>query len=152
MTQNEIETYLKSLRDKLIHVSNHRNILMTNEWTKLAPLAAGVYVLIENNKIIYVGESGNLRGRMKDLLDSRHHIVRSTIGKKFYSHVNGFQEATNRLKFPQHIEELVNKHICDRLYISCLEVPLGRKELEEYIHNEIAIENKLNKRGKRKTT
>ncbi len=151
MTQREIDIYLKRLHKTLLSVNNHRKILMTSEWTKLAPSSAGVYVLIENKKIIYVGESGNLRGRMKDLLDSRHHIVRRTIGKKYFSNIEGFKEASNRLKFPQHIEELVNKHICHQLYMSYLEVPLGRKELEEYIHNKISTENKLNKRGKRKS-
>jgi hypothetical protein len=151
MTKTEVDKYLKGLRNKLILVSNHRKILMTTEWTKLAPPTAGVYVLIENNKIIYVGESGNLRGRMKDLLDSRHHTVRRTIGKKYYSGAKGFQEATTHLKFPPHIEKLVNCHICDRLYMSFLEVPLGRKELEEYIQEEIDTNNKLNIRGKRKT-
>lgn len=151
MTQTEIDVYLKGLHKKLVAISNHRKIILTSEWTNLAPSSAGVYVLIEDNIIIYVGESGNIRGRMKDLLDSRRHIVRRTIGKKYYSMITGFKEATNRLKFPQHIEELVNKHVCNKLYISYLEVPLGRKELEEYIHGIISVETKLNKRGKRKS-
>lgn len=150
MTQTEINKYLKSLRSKLIRVSNHRKIFMTREWTRLAPTEAGVYVIIENKKIIYVGESGNLQGRMTDLLDSRHHTVRRTIGKKHYFNVKGFKSATSKKKFPPHIEDLVNDHICKRCYMSYLEVPIGRKELEEFIQNEIEAENGLNIRSKRK--
>lgn len=152
MTQTEINKYLKSQRSKLIRVGNHRKILMTREWTKLAPETAGVYVIIENKKIVYVGETGNLRGRMTDLLDSRHHTVRQTIGKKHYSKVKGFKPASSKKKFPPHVENLVNDHICKRCYMSYLEVPIGRKELEEFIQNEIEAENGLNIRRKRKVS
>lgn len=149
MTQSEIDNYLRDLRNQLIRISNHRKILMTREWSKLAPSTAGVYILIQDKKIVYVGESGNLRGRMTDLLDSRHHTVRRTIGRKYYSSQEGFKTATSKTKFPAHIEALVNSHICERFYMPYLEVSIGRKELEEYIQKEIDEDVRLNIRGKR---
>lgn len=146
----DTDKYLKGLKAKLLESKNWKSITISREWADKFPDDAGVYALKENKQIIYVGETGNLSGRMKDLLDSRHHTVRRTIGERFFSKVKGFKKATNKTKFPDHIEKKVNKHICDKLKIAYFEVPLGRKELEEFIEAEIPKELRLNKRGKRK--
>ncbi len=145
----DIDQYLSSLRDKLLHNDNWQDVVMSRQWTKKIPSDAGVYVLSENGKIVYVGETGNLQGRMNDLLDSRHHTVRRTIGERLFSKHDGFTKATTKAKFPDHIEHLVNDHICCNLKMACLVVPLGRKELEEFIESSISKELRLNKRGKR---
>jgi hypothetical protein len=142
--------YLEELRENLFRQDNFRRVTMTREWAKEIPSKAGVYVFKDNDKIVYVGETGNLRGRMKDLLDSRHHTIRRTIGVKFYSTIDGFVKATTKIKFPEHIETLVNGHICKKLLLAYVEVSLGRKELEEMIESSIDKEVRLNKRGKRK--
>ncbi|WP_415582780.1 GIY-YIG nuclease family protein [Flavobacterium longum] len=145
-----IEQYLENLKSQLFQPNNWQQIVMTRRWAESIPEEAGVYVMKENDKIVYVGETGNLQGRMYDLLDSRHHTVRRTIGEKLFSNEEGFTKATTRKKFPEHIEELVNNHICTNLYLAYLEVQLGRKELEEFIESDIEVETRLNKRGKRK--
>lgn len=149
----EIELYLNKLKDKLLDKSNWKQLTLTREWTSTIPNSAGVYALkqADTDNLVYVGETGSLRGRMKDLLDSRHHTVRRTIGERFYFEIEGFKVATSKLKFPNHIEILVNDHICTKLSIGYLEVKLGRKELEELIQDTINIDIRLNKRGKRKT-
>lgn len=86
---------------------------------------------------------------MNDLLDRRHHTLRRSIGEKYFSKEDGYIKATTRTKFPVHIKSLVNDHICKRLKIAFLVVPLGRKELEEFIEVRIERELVLNKRGKR---
>ena len=149
----ELELYLETLKDKLLDKSNWKQLTLTTGWTAGIPNLAGVYVLkqSDNNRIVYVGETGSLRGRMKDLLDTRHHTVRRTIGEKYFFEIDGFEKATSRVKFPNHIETLVNEHISTKLLIAYIEVKLGRKELEELIQLSIDSAFKLNKRGKRKT-
>jgi len=146
----KIQEYLEDLIAQLLEKDNWQQIIMTRAWAKNIPQEAGVYVIKENDKIVYVGETGNLQGRMCDLLDSRHHTVRRTIGERLFNQKDGFEKATTRKKFPEHIETLVNEHICTKLILSYLVVPLGRKELEELIESNIEIETRLNKRGKRK--
>jgi GIY-YIG catalytic domain len=146
-----VEKYILDLKISLVGKGNWEKIQLTREWTSKIPQEAGVYVLKENSKLVYVGETGNLRGRMNDLLDTRHHSVRRTIGKKYFNNVKGFIPATTKIKFPDHIERLVNKYITENLKIAYLRVPLGRKELEEFIEKDIYKEIKLNSRGKRKT-
>lgn len=146
----DTQQYLETLKSQLLHEKNWQQIIMTRSWTQRIPEEAGVYVMKENEKIVYVGETGNLHKRMLDLLDSRHHTVRRTIGEKFFFDTEGFIKATTRIKFPEHIETLVNDHICTKLSLAYLEISLGRKELEELIESNIEAEIRLNKRGKRK--
>lgn len=142
--------YLEQLKSELLQQENFEEIKMTREWANKIPSKAGVYVLKDAEKIVYVGETGNLRGRMKDLLDSRHHTVRRTLGVTFYSNTEGFVMATTKLKFPDQVEHLVDEHLCRKLKLAYLEVSLGRKELEELIEESIDKTVRLNKRGKRK--
>ena len=141
---------MTELSAKLFHPDNWSTVTMSRKWTGKIPPEAGVYVLKENENIVYVGETGNLRERMNDLLDSRHHTVRRTIGEKLFSKTEGFKKATTKEKFPDHIEKLVNNHITDNLKVAYLEIPMGRKELEEFIEATISKDQRLNKRGKRK--
>lgn len=152
VTNMDEKKYLEQLKQNLLRPENFRQVVMTRVWASKIPSNAGVYVFKDNDKIVYVGETGNLKERMKDLLDSRHHTIRRTIGVKFYSTIDGFIKATSKIKFPEHIELLVNAHICEKLLLSYLEVSLGRKELEEMIEEDIDKSVRLNKRGKRKNS
>jgi hypothetical protein len=144
------QQYLDLLQSKLLKPDNFRQVVLTNEWAKLVPAQAGVYVFMHGENLVYVGETGNLRGRMKDLLDSRHHTIRRTIGVRLFAEVEGFAKASITAKFPAHIELLVNNHITENLRLAYLPVSLGRKELEELVMVSIAKEIRLNLRGKRK--
>jgi hypothetical protein len=144
-----VENYLKKLSEQLLEKDNFKPIVISRNWASLAPRKAGVYVLKQGGNIVYVGETGNIRGRMYDLLNTLNHTVRRSIGHKHFSSIAGYEKATSRIKFPHHIEALVNEFICKRLKVSYLPVVLGRKELEEYIECTIDTSIKLNKRGKR---
>lgn len=146
-----IEKYLTDLKAQLLEANNWKVISLNTQWTANVPSEAGVYTLKEDEEIVYVGETGNLRGRMNDLLDSRHHTIRRTIGKNLFSKQKGFIQATNKIKFPAKFEILLNEYISKHLKIAYLKVKLGRKELEEFIEQDIKTETKLNKRGKRKS-
>lgn len=149
LNTEQVNSYLLFLQKQLLSPRNFKTITLSRAWASEAPDDAGVYVFKEDERIIYVGETGNLRGRMTDLLDSRNHVVQRTIGSKFYSDHVLFKKASASEKFPDAIEALVNAHICGRLEVSYVAVNLGRKELEEHIQSTIPNEIRLNKRGKR---
>lgn len=142
--------YLQDLKIRLLKAENWRKVIFSKDWVSKVPNEAGVYVFRHSNEIVYVGETGNLQGRMNDLFDSRHHTVRRTIGQKYYSSHDGYIQATIKNKFPEHIEILVNDYITSNLLVAFLTVSLGRKELEELIESELVTASRLNKRGKRK--
>jgi hypothetical protein len=68
---------------------------------------AGVYVAFEDDELVYVGETGNLRSRMRDLRDPRTHKVKEMI---------------DLLELPH-----------DSLAFKAVTVLFGRKEVEEYM-------------------
>ncbi len=87
---------------------------------------------------------------MKDMIDTRNHVLRRNIGNKLYCSVNGFEPATARRKFIDVIEDMLNTHIKENLTVCCMAVELGRKELEEKIQKDFNPE--YNQKGLRKTS
>lgn len=86
LIKQEFERIEKYIFDK----SNWQNMIMTRAWAKSQPSEAGVYMLFEKGKTVYVGESGSISGRITDMLDFRHHTVRRAMGEKWFSHIEGY--------------------------------------------------------------
>ncbi len=151
MDKSAIDQYLEGLKTQLLNKDNWKQIVLSRNWARLAPNEAGVYVLRRGEQSLYVGETGNLRGRMLDLLDSRQHSVRRTLGARLYGDQEGFVKATPSRKFPPQFEQLMNEYITSNLMVAYVVVPLGRKELEELVDKSMGdSEHWLNKRSKRK--
>ena len=120
---------------------------MTRAWAKSQPEEAGVYMLFEDGKPVYVGESGSISGRIADMLDSRHHTVRRAMGEKRFSHISGYKKASSKAKHPEHIEVLIQEAM-ESLKLCVLPIKIGRKEFEEYIFPKYVPElNRKSKRG-----
>ncbi|GAG99609.1 unnamed protein product [marine sediment metagenome] len=105
------------------------------DWKESFEPKSGVYAVWEKGeeRPVYAGETANLKERMSDFEDSRHHTLRRTIGKKKFEHMEGFEKATTKKKFPEHIEKLVGNYFRENLMVACLPIYFGRKEVEEYI-------------------
>ncbi len=129
----KIEKYLFDLEAQLLSDNNRRIIQTNKEWLKMFPQEAGVYLLREEGNICYVGETGNLQSRMKDLLDTRNHSVRRKIGEIKFSEQSEYQRGTSSHKFPEQIEIELNNILEDNFEVSTVVVAIGRKELEERI-------------------
>jgi hypothetical protein len=147
MRKDKILKYLASMEKQLLSKSSERTIELTRAWTKTFPIDAGVYLLRENGIISYVGETGSIRGRMSDFLNTRNHVIRKNIGHaNFSDHIN-FTKASSKVKFHDSIEVLVEEWMKSNLKVSVLPVEFGRKELEEYIC--LNHKPKYNNKGKR---
>ncbi len=148
-TDDQIEKYIHGKGDELI-TSTRRRVTLNETWVRQFPEEGGVYAAWETgeSKPVYVGESKCLRNRMRDLLDSRHHILRHYIGEENFAHIEGFEKADSKNKFPPHIEKAVQEWITEKISIAVLPVKLGRVEVEEHL---IDIHPpKYNRMGKRK--
>ena len=132
MNRNQIQKIKDKYEKKIFSKENREKILLTIEWKNQFTTKPGVYIIFEKRKIIYVGESGSLCGRMNDLRRTVNHTFRRTIGAVRFSNIVGFQKATSKKKFPAHVEQLVTKYICG-LKIAVLPIEFGRKEIEEYL-------------------
>lgn len=131
MISFDTKKYLQLMFEDLLNNSVGHKIELKRAWASDFPAFPGVYIFKDNSKIIYVGETVNLRGRMKDMIDTRNHVLRRNIGNELYRGVEGFEPATARKKFNEVIEDMLNKHITRNLTVSWIKVELGRKELEE---------------------
>jgi hypothetical protein len=149
MKQFDTAGYLQDLTEQLLTNCPRHAIELTRTWASNFPSTPGVYVFWDKKTVIYVGETGNLKGRMKDMIDTRNHTLRRSLGKKLFSSSKGLQPATARLKFIDTIEDMLNTHIKQNLTVCCLPVSLGRKELEEKI--QIEKKPEYNQKGLRRT-
>lgn len=147
MTEKEIATYLGALEKELLQNLKF-DVVIDRDWPKQFSTSAGVYVFFENGKICYVGETGCLRKRMNDILDTRNHTIRRNIGTQHFCHFEDYEKAGPSKKYSENIEKLLNKMICKNLQVSVLPINFGRKEFEEYLFSKYKPDYNL--RGKRK--
>jgi hypothetical protein len=117
-------------------------------WRNQFPAHPGVYGIYRiPNQLIYVGESGNLRGRMGDLFDTRHHVLRRSLGQQLFSNQPGFEMATARRQFPMQMELDLNELMQNEIQVHIFVSLFGRKELEERLIQE--YRPVFNQRGQR---
>lgn len=131
--------YIRTLETHLLSAEKSK-VKLTYDWANKFSVNAGIYLAWEGDNIVYAGETGSLRGRMRDLLDTRHHNLRRHIGYDLFG-----ETASTTKKFKD--EKALNTFIEENIYITCMTVKLGRKELEESL---IAKFNpKYNRKGQR---
>jgi hypothetical protein len=109
-----------------------------NIWRKTTILnVSGVYALFEGtDKLIYVGESGNLRDRMNEINRTVNHSFRKQLGASRFGGIK------SRKKFTDEVENLLDTFFKDHLYVSFIEVNFGRLEIESFIisnHQELLL-------------
>jgi hypothetical protein len=128
--QQFVLDYLDKLHFELLR-SNRHKIELTRSWASDFPSTPGIYIIRLGDTIIYAGETGSIRGRLKDMTDTRNHTLRRSIGVKLYSSRPDFTKPSSKSKFCDAIEAELNKYITSCMTLSFLPVDLGRKELEE---------------------
>ncbi len=148
MNSEDVAIELERIEKYFFNPENWINIELTHSWVTAQPDDAGVYMIFDDAKPVYVGETGNLRGRMRDMLDSRHHTVRRSLGEGKFSNIESYEKASSKRKHPPHIEELINSTLTG--YKLCrMEISFGRKEIEEHFQDK--FQPSLNRKSKRKS-
>lgn len=142
------KTYLDNLLKNLLSAERHA-ITLKRGWAKQFPNTPGVYIIRREETIIYAGETGSLSGRMKDLNNTRNHILRCSLGNELYSKRIDFTKASSQNRFCNEIEAELNRYFSSNLTLSFITVELGRKELEELLFS--LHSPQFNNKGLRKT-
>jgi hypothetical protein len=146
-----IDSYFKAIFVELSKSGNKRNVVLTRTWSKQFDKMRGVYFIFENNELKYVGETGSLNGRMTDLLNTKNHTLRRSIGERNFSKEKGYLKANSKLSYVPTIEKKLNEYMEANLTVSCLPLEIGRKEFEEWVIESNPDILFYNKRKKRKT-
>jgi len=139
--------YMNRITQGMLGSSEGDRILLTREWANAITDQQGVYLVFAKDTLVYVGESGCIRKRMVDLLDSRHHQLRRNIGDALFRNRRGFKKASSKDKFPPQIEKLLETYIRENLKVVAFPIYLGRAEIEEHIYE--AVKPVYNKKGRR---
>lgn len=148
---NSIESYFKAISKELHKKKNRKKVILTREWAKQFDKLKGVYFIFENSELKYVGETGSLNGRMADLLNTKNHTLRRSIGERLFSKEKGYQKASSKQSLIPKIEKKLNEYIEANLLVSCLALEIGRKEFEEWVMDSNPNLVFYNKRRARKT-
>jgi hypothetical protein len=114
------------------------------KWSDNFPKKAGIYAIFYKGKLVYVGESANLKERMKEVKRTYNHSFRRKLGK----YLNPDSKIVKG-KFDIELEEELSLHFKDYLMFTYTEVNFGRKEIENHLmqRNE-GVFNSIGKRGK----
>lgn len=142
----DIDTILKEYEEIIFEKSNRKMFGITTKWTKQITRDAGIYAFFDQDNVVYIGESGSLKARMGDVRRTVNHTLRRNIGTKLFSEIEGYEKATSKKKYPEHIEILVNEYM-EKLHTVIVPVPFGRTEVEEYLVSK--FEPKFNLKTKR---
>lgn len=122
----------------------------TRDWAKRFPSGPGVYLFLDKGVPVYAGETGSLRGRMLDVLDTRNHGFRRKLGARHFGDHPGYRAASASMRFPDDIEDLLVDYLDEHVSVVVVEVSIGRKEIEEAL---IATHSpEFNVRGSRETS
>lgn len=132
ITEEFANKAIKHYSKKLIDNVERKPISLNRSWTSEFPNVGGCYAIFLKDEIVYVGETGKISARLRDLLDSRNHTLRRNLGKAFFSDKEGYHDASTKKKFPPHIESMVN-NVLEKMTIAVLPIALGRSEIEEYL-------------------
>ncbi|AYM99896.1 GIY-YIG nuclease family protein [Chryseobacterium sp. 3008163] len=147
MNKSQVEEYLLKLENLLLFEAEKYNVELNRNWSKSFPNESAVYIFREDDEICYIGETGSLRGRMTDILNTKNHTLRRNLGNFYFSSHSEYEKPSSRKSFSESIEKLLNEKLINNLTISYILVNLGRKELEERLFYK--IDPKYSLKGKR---
>lgn len=147
ISQEQKDIFIQEM-EQILFTKEKKSVLLTKEWLKQFDIKAGVYALFEGDSICYIGETGCLKKRMRDMFDSRNHVIRRKLGSTLFSNYKGYIKANASNKHDDQTEILVEDYMKTKLRLVCLPILFGRKEFEEYITERYKPE--YNTRGQRK--
>lgn len=92
------------------------------------PNSPGVYAIFLFDELIYIGETSDIKSRMKDLKNTYNHTLRKKLGKSFFKDALIINQ-----KFSEEIENRLNLIFQHGITISFIEVNFGRSEIENHL-------------------
>jgi hypothetical protein len=126
---DKLSRYIEQLADCLVNPTNAVPLTRTASFSD----KQGVYCIFEHDELIYVGETGSLKERMKDIFRTMNHSFRRSLGKRQFANVAGVSEANSKTNFPFDVELQLTEYMESNIRVALTPVAIGRKEVEEII-------------------
>lgn len=142
-SKEEIISFVDKFENELIQAKRIKFSFDRN-WSSNFPNKAGVYAIFDKGKLVYVGETANLKERMKEVKRTYNHSFRRKLGKFI---VEGAKVVKG--KFEETLELNLNEYYIDSIEFSFKELSFGRLEVESYLIHRNHKKGLLNSIGKR---
>lgn len=139
----DIETFIDDFEKELMQADKIKFSFDRN-WSSNFPNKAGIYAIFDENTLVYIGETANLKERMKEVKRTYNHSFRRKLGKFL---VEGSKVVKG--KFEETLELRLNDYYLDRIHFVYKELNFGRLEVESHLIHRNHASGLLNSLGKR---
>ena len=141
-TFKEVEAFVDEFEKALLTVPRIA-FTFDRKWSSNFPNQAGIYAIFDQDKLVYIGETADLKERMKDVKRTVNHTFRKKLGLKLYN-----AKLVNR-KYDEKTEADLNEYYLTNLTFAYKSILFGRLETETQLinRNKDVLLNSVGKRG-----
>lgn len=143
LTPRKIKSIMQEIEETLL-TQDKIEFTFDRKWSSNFPDAPGIYTIFDNNSLVYIGESANVKERMKEIKRTVNHTFRKKLCRKLHG-----KQPIEKSRYPSKIEKALDEYYKKNLTFSAVELQFGRLETETYLINKYKDEGILNSIGKR---
>lgn len=142
-SKSDILSFVDDFEKKLFQ-ADKTNFSFDRSWSSNFPNKAGIYAIFDKGKLVYVGETANIKERMKEVKRTYNHSFRKKLGRFLIK-----DAIITKGKFEESLELRLNDYYLDRISFSYKELNFGRLEVESHLIQRNHTNGLLNSLGKR---
>lgn len=142
-TKLDIIAFVDSFEKELLQAVKVKFSFKRN-WSSNFPDKAGIYAIFDKDKLVYIGETANLKERMKEVKRTYNHSFRKKLGRFLVENAK-----ITKGKFEEALELKLNDYYLENLEFSFNKLNFGRLEVESYLIHRNYKNGLLNSLGKR---
>lgn len=128
-TDDQVDNAITEIRYDLLH-GERIKYKGEEKWHLQFKDQAGVYTVFKDDKPIYIGETANLRKRMRELNKTYNHPLKKKLGFELDT-----KAKLETSKFGEATEKMLEEYYINHISVSQVVVTLGRSEIEAGIIN-----------------
>ena len=129
--------------DKALKTNDKIKFNFDKYWSSNFEKEAGVYAIFDRDKLVYIGQTANLKERMKEVKRTYNHSFRRKLGRELHPELTKNPKG----KFSDKIENELDAYFLKNISFTFKVIHFGRLEIESYlIHSNDEL---LNSKGKR---
>lgn len=142
-SEAEIVEFVSTIESELNNMEKIK-FSFDRSWSKKFPDGPGVYAIFDKDKLVYFGETANIKERMKEVKRTVNHSFRRKLGRKINP-----EAKIVKGKFPKELEAFLDRFYKVRLYFAYKSLNFGRLEVESHLIHRNYGKGLLNSLGKR---
>lgn len=140
--ESEIKAFVEKFEQQLMS-SRKVPFSFDRKWSSNFPSKAGIYAIFDKNNLVYIGETANIKERMKELKRTYNHSFRKKLGRYLVKDAKIIKG-----KFEETLEIKLNDYYLEHISIACKALNFGRLEVEsQLIHKNEGLLNSKEKRN-----